>query len=164
MERGTHIYRKLVERMSIIKKSVSFDEFVYDTYLLNYGDNFSSYVQKLIILGHEALVNGAVEEKKKITSLIAQNEEMKREIKKLRFDLNKAKQGISNFDDIVDRYALSDRDLEMLREAKEIIDKNPTFLEGRFNLFKNETGKNLRFNEFKTLIHNISQEKLTNKT
>lgn len=146
--------------MATIKKSVTFDEFVYDTYLLNFGDNFSSYVQKLVILGHEALVNGAADDKKKITSLVSQMEDLKRQIKKLKFDLNKAKNGSTSYDDVVEMHGITESDLGIVRECKKKIDADPGLFDGNFNYFKNMTGRNLRPKEFKALIDGVSQKKL----
>lgn len=163
--------------MTTVKKSVTFSEFVYDTYLLNFGDNFSAYIEKLIILGHEALVNGAVEEKKKITSLIAQIEDLKRDIKKLKFDLNKAKNKKTfSFDEVVERYGLAKEDLDLFRERKERMDKynksNDVILNGQpkielgavshqaANAINAEKGISMKPEEARVILENIEQQKL----
>lgn len=147
--------------MGYVQKTISFDEYVWETCLSDLKtDNFSSHINKMILIGNDAIQNGIVEKSKKITVLYNEIDDLKREIKKLKFDLNKKHQSSSKFDDVVEVYGLTEQHLNMIEEAKNILDKNPQYLDGRFSLFRNETGKNLRINEFKTLLQGISQRKL----
>lgn len=163
--------------MGSVKKSVTFSEFVYDTYLLSFGDNFSAYIEKLIILGHEALVNGAVDEKKKITSLISQIEDLKRQIKKLKFDLNKSKNKTNfSYDDVVQRYSLSNADLDLFRDRKNKMDEynrsSSVLLRGEqkielgalshqaCNAINSEKGISMKPEEARVIFDNIEQKKL----
>jgi len=139
-----------------VKKSVTFDEFIWDTYLSDYKGNFSKHIQRLVVLGYEGLMNKQDQLMKRAITLVNQNEELEKENKLLRSKLSnlegKLKKGTMNFE-------LSSKDIEILEECKRYIEKMPETLNGNFNRFKNASGHNdMTLKEFKELINGDKDE------
>lgn len=136
-----------------IQKTITFDEFIFNQYLSDFeGNNFSKYIQKLVVLGVEALSGDAVENKRKLISLLNENEKLSQENKNLRMRSQKGHSCITK-EDVADKYQLENKHFEQLEIAKKVLERNPTYLRGQYDFFKNEFNiHSLSFGEFKNLI------------
>lgn len=144
--------------MTVIKKHISFDEFIYNLYLSELeGNNFSKHIQKLCILGSEALNGDAVEQKKRLISTLNENERLRTQIKELNMRLRtsgcKKETNAHTKQDIIEKYQLEQKHLDQINIDKIIMAKDPSYLRGRFSLFQNQNSlHNMRLDEYKKLL------------
>lgn len=161
--------------MGSIKKTISFDDYVWDSYLSGYdGDNFSKHIQKLIVAGFEAIDGKQDIYKKQVITLTNKLTDKDIEIRNLKALVQRLKKGSSKTPSgIIDKYSLTNQHINFLKERKDFIfkedkklkdkiilrqiskeeAKNINLMEGNHSRFVNETGKNISLNEFKTLIN-----------
>lgn len=140
--------------MAVIRKHISFDEFIFNQYLSDLDeDNFSKHIQKLVVLGTEALNGDAVETKRRLISTLNENERLNQELKLLKMRLQKNIIIGSTRSNIIDKYQLEKEHIDKLEIVKAVLKKDPSFLRGQFDLFRNTFNiHSMRFDEFKKLI------------
>lgn len=79
-------------------KTISFQEYVWNTYLKDYeGKNLSSYINELIILGSEAKIGQPELEKRKIIKAFKQIREKNDEIAELKCKIGKLHKDIDTW-------------------------------------------------------------------
>ena len=151
--------------MTVIK-SISFDDLIFERYLDGYkGDNFSSYIQKLVVLGYESLTGKteryAIENnglRVEVIELQKQLLEMQKKIQEMKTNkviISNNQKSEEQYERIIEKYQLMDSDLNLVKEFKPIIEKNPAFLNGNVKRFRAETGKQITKTEFSVLINNL---------
>lgn len=149
--------------MAVIKKSLAFDEYFWNTYIDHGCDNLSQYIRKYVIIGVEAEVNKIDDYRKRILELNREIDSLRSVNNKLKGSLESLKartKKIQSQEDIISKYGLNDKHFLKLEQAKQKISENPTFFDGQHNLFKNETGLNIKRSDFQFLIDSINQKRL----
>ena len=64
--------------------SISISDHVFDTYLKDIEINKSQYIEKMLMIGSEAIVNNEINSKAKLIQLIQEKHNLEEEIKKLK--------------------------------------------------------------------------------
>ena len=149
--------------MSVVKKTIAFDEFFWNTYIDHGCDNLSQYIRKYIILGVEAEVNKTGEQRQRILELVREKDLLATENKLLKASLESLKsrsKKTESYETIVSKYGLNDQLINKLKIAAQKIHDNPAFFDGQFNLYKNETGLNMKRSHFDLLIKSFNQQRL----
>jgi len=139
--------------MGSTKKTISFDDYVFETYLKDFEGNFSKYIQKLVLVGHDAIEGKheiykrqSIDMANKIAGLQIENRNLKALVERLK------KRSASSPESICQKYQFSENDFNNLKECQKIVKEKPDFLEGNYNRFKNDSAKDISLKEFRTLM------------
>jgi hypothetical protein len=139
--------------MSSVRKTITFDSFIFDTYVIDYGNNLSKYIQKLVILGAGAMVEGIEHKDRRILVLMKELEEIKVENLRLKQKLGSdISQEEKTYFQILNKYKIEGDVLKFLEKCKDIIKKDQSYFDANFKMFKNLYGIELSKLEFKILI------------
>ena len=139
--------------MGYIQKTITFDEWVWNTYLSEVDGNFSKHIQKLVIIGHEA-TEGKFEFYKKqvivltnkITDLQVENTNLKMLVERLKKRSGKSPEFI------IEKYKMDIDDITLLKECQDVVSKKPQFVEGNWQRFRNDTRHDITLADFKVLM------------
>jgi len=77
------------------RMSISISDYVYDSYLSEVTDNRSAWIEKLIVLGSESVMNHEPSLKQRTFQLMQQNEVAKKEIQNLKLQIENLKKKYS---------------------------------------------------------------------
>lgn len=139
--------------MAYFQKTVTFDDYVFDTYLKDFEGNFSKYIQRLVVAGHEAIEGKHEVYKKQTIDMANKIAALQIEIRNLKALVERLKKKSANSpESICQKYQFSENDLKNLKECQKIVKEKPDFLDGNHNRFKNDSAKDISLKEFRTLM------------